>query len=67
MFDSATTRDCYRDAFGAGEQFRPPMGEKMGRAELCIGDTILMPSDEWADTNAVSPNNRSDVRASFMI
>lgn len=26
-----------------------------------------MPSDERADMNAMSPNNRNDVRASFMI
>ena len=43
------------------------MGEKMGRAESCIGDTILMPSDEWADMNAVSPNNRGGVRAGFFM
>lgn len=46
VLDSATrTFDFYRDAF-AGERFRLPMGEKMGRAESRISDTILMPSDE---------------------
>ena len=44
--------DFYRDAFGANELFRLPMGDKIGHAEIMIGDTHLMLADEFPDMGA---------------
>lgn len=65
--DAAKALDFYRDAFGAQELYRLPMGDKIGHAETRIGDTTLMLSDEWPDMNALSPNTRGGATASFMI
>lgn len=65
--DAARALDFYRDAFGAVEVFRLPMGDKIGHAETRIGDTVLMLSDEWPDMNALAPNSRGGATASFMI
>ena len=48
--------DFYREAFGAKELSRltEPDG-KVGHAELQIGNTVLMISDEYPDYNALSP------------
>ena len=48
--------DFYQKAFGAKELSRlaEPDG-KIGHAELQIGDTVLMISDEYPDYNALSP------------
>ena len=59
--------DFYRDAFGANELFRLPMGDKIGHAEIMIGDTHLMLADEFPDMGAMSPNSRGGCTASFMI
>ncbi|MGH8025493.1 MAG: VOC family protein, partial [Pseudoxanthomonas sp.] len=40
--DAAKALDFYRDAFGAEELYRLPMGGKIGHAEIMIGDTHLM-------------------------
>lgn len=65
--DAAKALDFYREAFGAEEMYRLPMGDRIGHAETRIGDTVLMLSDEWPDMNALSPNSRGGATASFMI
>lgn len=65
--DGAKALDFYRDAFGANELFRLPMGDKIGHAEIMIGDTHLMLADEFPDMGALSPNSRGGATASFMI
>ncbi len=65
--DAARALDFYRDAFGAEEIYRLPMGDRIGHAETRIGDTVLMLSDEWPDMNALSPNSRGGATSSFMI
>lgn len=65
--DAAKALDFYRDAFGAEEMYRLPMGDRIGHAETRIGDTVLMLSDEWPDMNALSPNTRGGATSSFMI
>ena len=47
--------DFYREAFGAKELWRIVEGEKIGHAEIQIGDTSLMLSDEYPDYGTVSP------------
>ena len=65
--DAAKALDFYRDAFGAEELFRLPMGDKIGHAEIMIGDTHLMLADEFPDMGALGPNSRGGPTASFMI
>ena len=65
--DGARAIDFYKDAFGAEELYRLPMGGKVGHAEIRIGDTNLMLSDEWPDMQALGPNKRGGATASFVI
>jgi PhnB protein len=71
--DAAKALDFYREAFGATEIYRLPMpdgpggGEKIGHAEIQIGDTRLMLADEFPQMNALSPATRGGATASFMI
>lgn len=65
--DAAKAIDFYREAFGATELFRLPMGEKIGHAEIRIGDTHLMLADEFPEMDALSPTTRGGATSSFMI
>ena len=65
--DAARALDFYRDAFGARELFRLPMGDKIGHAEIMIGDTHLMLADEFPEMGALGPNTRGGPTASFLI
>ena len=65
--DAAKALDFYQAAFGAEELFRLPMGDKIGHAEIMIGDTHLMLADEFPDMGALGPNKRGGPTASFMI
>lgn len=65
--DAAKALEFYRDAFGANELFRLPMGDKVGHAEIMIGDTHLMLADEFPEMDALGPNTRGGATASFMI
>ena len=70
--DAARAIDFYAQAFGAQELYRLPMKdadgrEKVGHAEIRIGDTNLMLSDEWPDMNCLGPNQRGGPTASFVI
>ena len=70
--DAAKAIDFYEKAFGAQELYRLPMKdadgrEKVGHAEIRIGDTQLMLSDEWPDMQALGPNKRGGPTASFVI
>ncbi len=65
--DAAKAIDFYRKAFGAEEIYRLPMGDKIGHAEIRIGDTQLMLSDEWPDMGALGPNKRGGATSSFVI
>ena len=65
--DGARAIEFYKAAFGAEELYRLPMGGKVGHAEIRIGDTNLMLSDEWPDMQALGPNKRGGATASFVI
>ena len=70
--DAARAIDFYTRAFGAQELYRLPMKdadgrEKVGHAEIRIGDTQLMLSDEWPELNCLGPNRRGGATASFVI
>ena len=56
--DGKRAIDFYKQAFGAKEISRLPMGDKIGHAELQIGDTRFMLSDEFPEHGNLSPNSR---------
>ena len=63
IVDDATAAIAfYREAFGAEELMRLPMGEKIGHAELRIGDSILMLSDEQLETGMLRPDSAAAPR-----
>jgi len=65
--DAAKAIDFYVRAFGAAELFRLPMGEKIGHAEVRIGDSHVMLSDEWPDMGLLGPKARGGTTASLLI
>lgn len=64
---AAAAIDWYKDALGATEILRMPMGDRIAHAEIRIGDSVVMLSDEWPDMNLLSPQNRGGVTSSLMI
>ncbi|HVM39128.1 MAG TPA: VOC family protein [Sphingomicrobium sp.] len=57
----------YSEAFGATELMRLPMGDKLGHAEIRIGDSIVMLADEFPDGDHLGPKSRGGPSASFLI
>jgi PhnB protein len=64
---AAKAIDFYKDAFGAEEISRLPMGDKIGHAELQIGDTRIMLNDEFPDQGNLGPNARGGTPVSLII
>ena len=64
---AAKAIEFYTRAFGATELFRLPMGDKVGHAEIMIGDSHVMLSDEWPDMNLRGPKARGGPTASLMV
>ena len=65
--DAARALDFYREALGAEEVLRMPMGDKIGHAEIKIGDSHVMLSDEWPDMGLLGPAKRGGATASLMV
>ncbi len=65
--DAEGAIDYYKRAFGAIEVMRLPMGGKIGHAEIKIGDSHVMLSDEWPDMDVLGPKTRGGPTASLMI
>ena len=57
----------YTRAFGAREKFRLPMGDKIGHAELQIGDSVVMLADEFPERDIRGPKARGGATSSLMI
>lgn len=57
----------YAEAFGAEEVLSMPAGDKIGHAEIRIGDSIVMLSDEWPDQNMLGPRARGGPSGLLMI
>ena len=57
----------YARAFGASEKMRLPMGGKIGHAEIIIGDSHVMLSDEWPDRDVLGPKTRGGATSSLMV
>ena len=65
--DAAKAIDFYKRAFGAKEISRLPMGDKIGHAELQIGDTRIMLNDEFPDFDNLSPKSRGGTTFGLII
>ena len=70
--DAAAAIDFYQRAFGAEELYRLPMKDadgrdRIGHAEIRIGDSNLMLSDQWPEMQALGPKARGGTTVSFMI
>jgi PhnB protein len=65
--DAAGAIDFYSRAFGATETFRMPAGDKIAHAELRIGDSMLMLSDEWPEHGFLGPRSRGGATSSILL
>lgn len=45
----------YTEIFGMTERMRVPMGDRIGHAELQLGDALIMVADEFPEMDFVSP------------
>ena len=66
---AAKAIDFYAAAFGAVEVLRMPMGDsgKIAHAEIRIGDSHVMLSEEWPDMNILAPTSRGGPTSSNLI
>jgi len=65
--DAAAALDFYARAFGAVEKFRMPMGDVIGHAEILIGNSHIMLSDEFPDRDVLGPRSRGGATAALMV
>ena len=65
--DGKGALDFYRRAFGAEEKFRMPMGDRIGHAEIKIGDSFVMLADEFPDMGHLGPKSRGGPTASLVV
>jgi len=65
--DAAAAIEFYKTAFGAEEVMRMPMGDKIGHADILIGDSHVMLSDEFPDMEKLGPKKRGGGTCSMMI
>jgi PhnB protein len=65
---AADAIDFYKRAFGAEERYRMDDGDgRLGHAEITIGDTLLMISDEWPEGNVFSPTTLKGSPVAFVL
>jgi PhnB protein len=65
---AAAAIEFYSQAFGAVEVLRMAAGpDKIAHAEVKIGDSHVMLSDEWPDMDLLGPAKRGGATASLMI
>jgi PhnB protein len=64
---AAEAIDFYRRAFGGEEILRLPMGDRIGHAEVRIGDSVVMLADEFPEMGALGPQSRGGATSSLLI
>jgi PhnB protein len=57
----------YGEAFGAETVMTLPMGDKIGHAEIRVGDSTIMLSDEWPEMDMLGPKARGGATSSLMV
>jgi PhnB protein len=65
--DAKAAIDFYARALGAKEKFRLPMGDRIGHAEIVIGDSHVMLADEFPDMGNLGPKARGGTTVSLMV
>ncbi len=65
--DAAAAIEFYKQAFGAEEVMRMPMGDKIGHADIMIGDSHVMIADEFPEMDKLGPKARGGSVCSMMI
>jgi PhnB protein len=65
--DAARAIDFYVRAFGAKELMRFGHGDKIGHAEVKIGDSPIMLADEYPDMGALSPQTLGGSPVSILL
>jgi PhnB protein len=65
--DAAKAIEFYQKAFGAEEKYRLPMGDRIGHAEIKIGDSHVMLADEFPDMGHLGPKARGGTTVSLMV
>ena len=66
--DAQRAIEFYAQAFGAEEKFRLPMGEnRIGHAEIKIGDSFVMLADEFPEMGHLGPNSRGGPTSSIVL
>ena len=65
--DAAKAIEFYKQAFGAEEKYRLPMGDRIGHAEIKIGDSFIMLADEFPDMGHLGPKARGGTTVSLMV
>ncbi len=65
--DAEAAIEFYKKAFGATEQMRMPMGDKIGHADIVIGDSHVMLADEFPEMDKLGPKARGGSTSSMMI
>ena len=64
---AANAIDFYAKAFGAEEVMRMPMGDRIGHAEIRIGDSHVMLADEFPDQGHRGPKSYGGTSVSLMV
>ena len=64
---AAEAIDFYNRALGATERFRFEQGGKVAHAEIQIGDSVIMLSDEWPEGGHQSPQSLGGTTTSLHI
>lgn len=64
---AAAAIDFYTRAFGAVEHMRLPMGDKLGHAEVKIGDSVVMLADPSPDVEFVPPTDATASSSHLML
>lgn len=64
---AADAIEFYKKAFGAEEVLRMPMGDRIGHAEIKIGDSHVMLADEFPERDIRGPQARGGTSTSLMI
>ena len=65
--DAKAAIDFYKRAFGAQEKFRMEMGDRIGHAEILIGDSHVMLADEFPEMGHRGPKALGGTPVSLMI
>lgn len=64
---AAAALEFYRTAFGAQELFRMPMGDRIGHAEMRIGDSVVMLADQSPDMGYLAPGTGGSTPVGLML